>query len=409
MADDSVGRRSLLRIGAAATVSTGVAAVGALAVAPAAVADTSPGTKQGSVEFSDDFSQHPDGPPTTALTGQTYSLHAAVPAAAPVIAGGYLTYSDSAYLGGYATVQLEQSVIRFGGSFAFTPWSNGGGLACFAAMEEDIHTTQMAGQGVPRSPFHLTISPEAWGIDVFPVKGQPKVNLLGGLFATRLTADGATLHRAEVVIDQAGKTAYVTLPDGQRHAIKSPHFAIPATYVYAEPFRDAPGAGKTLAKFRNFWADSRNQAVIQDANALNNAPAKTVATFYMPAGQADMVLTPTITRVPGTQLTYTVPDSTVVLVRIEALLDVTAPGPVHFGLLNQYGALTAMRTMATKVMNGRVETIINLVAGSPGQRNTISMCAYLGGAAVATVPIGNYLDAAGANVFAGVSIIVTPT
>jgi hypothetical protein len=371
------------------------------------------GRKRGAFEFYDDYSGYADGAlPATALTGQANSLHSATDATGlPRISGGYMTFDPAAYLGGYVSRQLEDSVVRIGASFAFTSWSTGGGLACIAVMEEDIHATQLAGQGVPRSPFHLTVSPEAWGLDVFPTKGQPKVNVGGGVFATPLVSDGVTLHRVEGVIDRENKIVYLTLPDGSRKQFSNANFGIAARWIFDEPFKDTNGAGKTLAKFRNFWADSRNMAAIPAAKANSTATAlvtPVVSTLVMPSGNNDMVLTTTASKVAGTDTTYVVPTSTNVLVRLEALLDVTTDGPVYFGVFNSSNALIAVGAAATKIGNGLVSATIKLTAGTAGANNTISFCAYKSTAAAAKILLGNYTDANGANVYARASITVTP-
>lgn len=371
------------------------------------------GRKRGTFEFYDDYSGYADGAvPATALTGQTNSLYSATdPNGIPIISGGYMTYGSSDYLGGYVSRQLDDSVVRIGASFAFTSWSTGGGLACIAVMEEDIKVTQGLGQGVPRSPFHLTISPEAWGLDVFTTKGSPKTNVGGGVFAAPLVADGVTLHRAEGVIDRENKIVYLTLPDGTRRSFTHASFGIAAKWVFDEPFRDTSGAGKTLAKFRNFWADSRNMAPIPAAKANNTAqalvtPVKSV--LVMPTGNNDITLTTTASKIAGTDCTYVVPTSTNVLVTLEAMLDVTTDGPIYFGVFNSSNALVAVASAATKIGNGVVSVSIALTAGTAGANNTISFCVYKSTAAVAKVLLGNYTDGGGANVYARASITVTP-
>lgn len=367
---------------------------------------TAYGRKQGTLEFSDDFTNKPNGAVPNALTGQPYSLYSATnPNGIPTISGGYLTFADTDYLGGYATVKLEGPVIRFGASFAFTSWTTGGGLAALSCHDQDIRVTQNAGQGVPRSPFHLTIAPDSWGVDVFQTLGSSPTHIAGGTFSPNLTADGATLHRVEVVLDRVNAVAYLTLPNGERHTISNSYMNIGAPYVFIEPYRDTSAAGKTKAKFAQFWADSRNQNPIPAAKATAKIPAVSVATENMPGTQSDMALTTTASAVSGVSASYVVPDSGTVLVTLEGLLDVTAAGPVYFGILDENNALTAVRTVATKVTNGRFSLRLPVSTGTPGQTKTAKMCAYLGGTAAATLLLGNYGTPA---IYAGASILVTP-
>lgn len=367
------------------------------------------GKRQGALEFSDDFTQHPDGTPGEALTGQQYSLHSATdPNGQPFIANGYLTYGDTDYLGGYATVEFEQPVVRFGASFAFTPWTTGGGLACLAAMSQDIKDTAEAGQGVPASPFHLTIAPDAWGVDVFTATGTAPTRIDGGVFTSPLTADGTTLHRVDVVLDRENALAYLTLPTGERRVISTPYLRTEARFVYIEPYRDNAAQGKTKPLFRNFWGDSRNQLMIPEAKANTKAVQGrwTAVTENMPGTQSDVVLNSAPAKIPGATVEYVVPESGTVLITLEGLIDVTAAGPVHFGIVDESDALTSVRTVATKVMNGRVSLRLPVSTGRPGDLKRASMCAYLGGSAAARLLLGTYGNPA---IYAGASIMVVPT
>jgi hypothetical protein len=152
-------------------------------------------------------------------------------------------------------------------------------------------------------------------------------------------------------------------------------------------------------------------AAIPAAKANSTATAlvtPVVSTLVMPSGNNDMVLTTTASKVAGTDTTYVVPTSTNVLVRLEALLDVTTDGPVYFGVFNSSNALIAVGAAATKIGNGLVSATIKLTAGTAGANNTISFCAYKSTAAAAKILLGNYTDANGANVYARASITVTP-
>jgi len=365
------------------------------------------GRKQGAMEFSDDYSAKANGAPPAALTGQAYSLYSATnPNGIPTISGGYLTYADTDYLGGYSTIPLENGCVKLGASFALTAWTVGGGLAAIAAMEEDIKVTQAAGQGVPRSPFHLTIAPDSWGLSVFITKGGSPTTVISGLFTPNLVADGTTLHRVEGVIDTVNQKVYLTLPNGERHTASHPAMGVAAPFVFVEPYRDTNVAGKTKAKFRNFWADSRNAQPLAEAKALAKIPAGPIAVENMPGVQSDMVLNTTASAVAGVSASYIVPDSGTVIVTVEGLLDQTAAGPVYFGMFDESNALVAVRTVSTKITNGRFSLRMPLTTGTPGQAKTAKMCAYLGGTAAATLLLGNYGTPA---IYAGASIMVTPT
>ncbi len=357
-------------------------------------------------EYNEDFSKFPDGSFAKASTGQAYSHHFTTADRELKVVGGFATYAATADLGGYASVLLDKDVEWLGGYFKFTSWSTGGGSVVFAATEEDIKATINAGQGIPRMAAHLTISPENVSVDVCLTKGTSVTNVFNLVFSTALAADDATIHSAWLAIDKKRGQAYLIDPNGNVHKLTHAGFNIPAKWMFSEVFRSATATGKTLGKIAKAQADSRDSGRLPLVIALHKASPKAVAVENMPGVQSDMTLTTTAAKVAGTDTTYTVPASGTVVVTLEALVDVTAAGPVHFGIFDSGNALISVRTVATKPVNGRLSLRLPLTHGTPGQTKTISMCAYLGGTAAAQILLGNYGTP---NIYAGASVFVVAT
>lgn len=206
----------------------------------------------GSHEVSENFGGAQDGVRTVTSSGQPVSLYPDSGPRTPRVEDGWLTFdANEAIGGGYYTVKLSGPAQSVGAEFAFTPWSMGGGLLCIAFMETDIAKSSPV---VPRSPMHFTISPEAWGIDVFDVQGGTARQVAKGLFDTPLVSDGTTLHRVSIELD--GDTATVKLPNGETVTATDPAIALHARYVFLEPWRtEDDTTNQTLPKVRSWWAD----------------------------------------------------------------------------------------------------------------------------------------------------------
>lgn len=208
--------------------------------------------------------------PTKVLTAQTATAYGAsdVSGRQPAIVGGKLTYaSSSQFLGSYYQVHAEGDVVYLSAGFTFSSWTTGGGLACIALTEQDFVAYHRANNAVPRAPFHLTISPEAWNLEAFPTAGGAAVSLIGGgkLWAGgNLAANGTTVHRVTAVIDKSKGHASLFMPNGAIFQVSHAHLGIPGSFAFVESYRDAL-SGRTQVGFTDFSFDSRRIDLIPAA------------------------------------------------------------------------------------------------------------------------------------------------
>lgn len=221
-------------------------------------AASSPLTAQ-AVELRESFAGIADGPaPAVAATRQAMTNFQFYAGSAPYVRSGFLstTTTASAQAGSYRIAQLAGPVVRCGARFAFSSYSTAGGLLCLSIQASSI-ATKVEGQ-VPVSPMHFTISPTGWTLDVNDTDNTGVETVASGTFDTALTADGATLHTVEVVLDRDRQQCFITLPDGLTIVYTDARFALAGTYVYVEPFKTAGSLStKTNALVREWWADSR--------------------------------------------------------------------------------------------------------------------------------------------------------
>ena len=347
---------------------------------------------QTAAEFNEDFAQYTDGNlPSRALSGQAFSELYATPDARIRVDGGFASFGEDGELGGYATVELDRDVVRMGGQVTFTPYSAGGGLACWAATEEDIAITTAASEGIPRMAAHLTLSPEAVNVDVCTVKGGSVTNVGGYVFPAPLAADDSTLHQVELVIDKKRERAYLSIPGEDRWiTLSHPAFGLPARFTYFEPFRSAGTPWtKTQAKFRRTWADSRDVGVVDRTAPLTQVRSQAKRAESALGSDLTLTLTGTPSLVAAVDpVTFTYPQSGAVLVEASGLLDVTANGPVHLALFDASDALIAVETVATKTTHSGTARAIFALSGTPGEQATVKLGAYLGGSAAAQLIIG---------------------
>lgn len=333
-------------------------------------------------EYLDDFSQYSDGYlPTNAPTGETYVNHYATPAARIRVADGFATFDPTAIAGGYASVELSKDVVRIGGVVKFGPYSVDGGLAAWAITQEEIGSTVTAGLGLPAMAAHLQFSPKTISVQVGPTAGGALVNVFGYTFPTPLVADDAMEYLVELILDKANGCAYLLIP-GEGRIVKMTHaaFSIPARWTYFEPYRNSAGGatGKTLAKFRQVWADSRDLSAVGAAAAIAAAAPRSplAVVSAMPEGDQTMTLTNTPTAVPGAEITFTFPPSGRVLLRFSAFVDVTVDGVVYLGYKDADNVTIAIDSVAHKVSHSGKVFATFVRTGTPGASFTAKMIAF---------------------------------
>lgn len=301
------------------------------------------------LEVNERFANYPDGPLVKTSTGLTYypsSLNNVL-ANVPRIENGTLTYAVNGVAGGYATVQLSDAVTRYGASFYFDAATANTGVATIAVMESEIGASLAGGFGVPRSPGHLQINPTSWSFQVFRTTGGAPVNLGGANFATPLTADGATLYSAEVVLDKIQGTAYITLPDGTAVTISDPAITLAARYVFWEPYRGTTAENR--AHFVESWASSHSPAELMNLKRAIHAQTGSRWFAESTLNGTDLVITGTAVDIPGAVVTYIAPVSNKILVTLSAQINSTAAGDVFF-VVKYPGA--GQGTIAYRAVNG---------------------------------------------------------
>lgn len=335
------------------------------------------------MEVREDFSFSPNGTPTHTQTGQPVIVY---PEGGnkPRVTGGYLTFDAAAVGGGYYSVELERDIVRAGFRVAFTPWTTGGGLFCMA-FTEGVKDSEAS----TRKPVHFTISPEAWGMDVTDTDGTPVRRIGGGVFATPLVSDSFTLHTVEIVLDRARANVYITLPDGNTVRLNDAGFAIPARFIFLEPFKSTGSPNQTLALLREWWATSHASESVAQAiqtralsgrvGELENKPQQGGVVFAeaAPTTNSSMTLSTTRTPVPGAEVTVTVPPSGKLLVRMAAFVEITASGSVvFFSVVDMANPGTSLspRTVAKDPENSGYCSVEVLLSGlTPGAVKLLKM------------------------------------
>lgn len=260
----------------------------------AATALTLSPLKAQGVELRESFTGMADGAaPTVASTRQTTTNFQFYAGSAPYVRSGFLSTQtpNSAQAGSYRIAQLAGPVLRCGARFAFSPYTNAGGLLCLSIQATSI-ASKVEGQ-VPVSPMHFTISPTGWTLDVNDVDNTGVETVASGSFDTALTADSTTLHSVEIVLDRDRQQCFVTFPDGQTVVFTDSRFALPGTYVYVEPFKTAGSLStKTNALVKEWWADSRAVEALPQIrrNAVTPWQAPTFTGTWVNSGGTNQVM-----------------------------------------------------------------------------------------------------------------------
>lgn len=208
-------------------------------------------------------------------------------AAAPVVRDGFLTTADPDHAAGgsYRIAQMGGDVTTVGAEFAFSSYTQVGGVLCLSIQATSIATDTP----VPVSPVHLNVSPTEWRLDVNAEHGTGVEPISGGTFATPLASDGRTLHRVEINLDRAAGRVVLDLPDG-RHVVEHPSLALPGAFVYVEPFKwpGLPLAGQANALVSSWWAATGEVQAQQPGEAIATTPA--VSTLASPTTLAASAL-----------------------------------------------------------------------------------------------------------------------
>lgn len=214
------------------------------------------------MELRENFEGAADGTPSTsAATGQTMTDYAPAGSASVLtVTDGFLSTFDppNASFGSYRIAQLTGDVVRVGARFAFTPWTVAGGVMCLSIQAASIATDP----AVPVCPLHFQITPTDWKVDVNDTAGTAVETVAAGTFAAALTADTATMHSVEAILDRDRGTCHLSLPDGQQVTLTDSRFSLPGTWVYVEPFKSGGSlTSKTSALIKSWWADTQADIV----------------------------------------------------------------------------------------------------------------------------------------------------
>lgn len=313
------------------------------------------------LELWDRASDHPNGPITTANTGQTYALHGTPVGQAgvlPSIVNGRLGQS---YTGGAGAGYLQRvhtsPVIRLGGSWVFTSGSTtNGGAACLITWAADFAQTTPT---VPNSPCHLFFTKTGWTYGVF--SNGTLTDIAGGAFSAPLAADNATVHTAEVVIDKPNATAYITLPDGSTVTVTDSRIRTLAGNVAVwETIRNATTDPAVF--FTEWWSDTRHTAALVAAKARTKATggASTsgpVAKTYRPSSP-DFIVVPTTeadVKAGVLEVTVTPGASGKVLMSLSAYLIVTSTAQIIWSIGYGTGDLYS-QTVINQAYTGQLST-----------------------------------------------------
>lgn len=325
-------------------------------------------------ELREDFTAVPDGTPaTTAPTGQAMVDYA--PFGAPsvlCVRDGFLSTVDppNAAFGSYRIAELEQDVVRCGAQFAFTPWTVVGGVLALSVQATSI-ATDLA---VPVSALHLQITPTGWQVDVNDTAGTAVEVIATGTFATPLTADGATLHTVEAILDRDRGACYLLLPDGQTVTLTDPRFSLAGRWVYVEPFKGAGLATLTSALIRSWWASSG----VDDIPHLRATASRaaSVVTAYPNPGTATLVADGADVMLPGSTITVTHGPTGGALIFVEVYLGVSNPsdpgdtGRLDLWVYRDNTRLTRRTLTASQGVNAGLRQVTIPVLDTPGARRT---------------------------------------
>lgn len=356
----------------------------------------------------DDFALYADGDLSKTATGHDYHVWPAAGAAKPVISGGKMTYA-AAQGAGYASAELAEPIVKLGCRFTLGPYTTVDGVAALIAWVNDIGPSYDAGNGVPATPFHLTIGATQWQLATFPGGGGGIQYIGSGTFAAPLAADAATVHTVEGWIDYVKGVAIIALPDGSVVKVTDAKIKKMAYYACVEPFRYNAGGTDSMPAFCSWWAEAGDHGLIAEGYEKYEAWKRAegllpVATTNFPAVDASYALPAGPTAVPGTDAFVIVPPSGKLLVRLSAFVDITADGLIF---LHLYSGVTGYLTecVGTKTAHGgriMVEKVVTMAPAAIGQGYTFHMRANAASGA-ATLKLHD----GGADAFAA-TISITP-
>jgi len=267
--------------------------------------------------WSADFSRYADG---DGIPGVTLWQGTQGPDAKQRVVSGKLTYVPASAGAGYMTRKFKSTVKKLSAKFSFGSYSTNNGSAVLIAWNADYEQTYPT---IPNSACHLTITPAGWNYSVFV--DHSIVAVAYGTFTAPLTV-GQT-YSAEVVIDPAENTAYVSLPDNTVRKVTHAQIGLYSPYAVFENFRTA--STDSISAFSSCFASDQGDI---DLTALKRATAGAasstgaIAIEYAPATAVDAVAPTSAADVDAANmsLSITIPASGKVLVEVSAFLMQTA-------------------------------------------------------------------------------------
>jgi len=160
----------------------------------------------------DDFTKAPDGKPTKAATGQTYSIvETGLNTSGMTVSGGLLRHGAPTARNGasYLEARLPGDVQRIGADAVFSKNSAFIALVVWQTSLAEARNKTAPGP-IPRAGIHFVAGPHGWHLGIYTGKGEDILKTVN--FPSALVADGQTAHTFEVT--RKGDEAWVTAPDG---------------------------------------------------------------------------------------------------------------------------------------------------------------------------------------------------
>lgn len=176
----------------------------------------------------DDFTQRPDGKPTTTLSGHPYTYSESPNAGADLrVDDGELTHAPASWTNsaGYATVDCNGDVAILRATFKFNEndeTRTQSGQVAIISWETD----KVNGGGIPNAGCHFTILPDQAVYGLWDnAAGGLVTNLPGGTHSFFTPLARGVEHTVTIHIDKNTSSATVLLPNGATMFVSDPRIA----------------------------------------------------------------------------------------------------------------------------------------------------------------------------------------
>lgn len=267
-------------------------------------------------------------------TGHRYTIAKNTFSSGYKIVGGYLMHDQGATTdttADYAGIVLPTRVGRIWADFRYPTSGISQSENLVLIVSDALFAKTTPGDAFANAAAHFNITRVGWSYEILQKDPFTITVVASGTFATPLAFD----TDYQVAVEYSGATATIYLPDG---TVKT------ATHANIDTWRGKhatiehyafDGSARSLLQVKNWGADIEKTDLSRPltmARVLASAFPKTLS--YRPATQADYTATASLVDVDATNaaITFTVPSTGKVIIRVEAWLDTNSTGDTLWGL-----------------------------------------------------------------------------